>query len=126
MTDIAFATLPVNRPQSKFVLAISPGCGFYGAIPFSVDGDTEDLFYPSQDLFLEIGGSDDIPEECAVAIGDGRRQLKAEEIQNREGISDAEFRYRLTIYPGAGHALWEARQEEIKAKLLPLIQQHLK
>ncbi|MCC7344378.1 MAG: hypothetical protein IT573_05520 [Deltaproteobacteria bacterium] len=126
LTDIAFATLPVNRPQPKFVLAISPGCGFYGAIPFSVDGDTEDLFYPSQDLFLEIGGSDDIPEECAVAIGDGRRQLQAEEIQNREGISDAEFRYHLTIYPGAGHALWEARQEEIKAKLLPLIQQHLK
>ncbi|MDL1871636.1 hypothetical protein FBR05_05480 [Deltaproteobacteria bacterium PRO3] len=126
LTDIAFANLPANRPQPKFVLAISPGCGFYGAIPFSIDGETEDLFYPSQDLFLEIGGSDDIPEECAVAIGDGRRQLQAEEIQNREGISEEDFRYHLTIYPGAGHALWEARQEEIKAKLIPLIQQRLK
>lgn len=126
LTDIAFATLPANRPQPKFVLAISPGCGFYGAIPFSVDGDTEDLYYPSQDLFLEIGGADDIPEECAVAIGDGRRQLQAEEIQNREGISEADFRYHVSIYPGAGHALWEARREEIQAKLLPLIQQHLK
>lgn len=123
---VPYAALPANLPQPQFVMAISPGCGFYGAIPFSLDGDSNDLYYPGQDVFLEIGSSDDVPKDCSVEIGEGRRQLQAEEIQAREGISGDNYRYHVSIYPGEGHPLWESRQEDIKTKLLPLIQQFLK
>lgn len=121
LTLLTYAPLPAARPHPKFIMPISPGCGFYSAIPFSVNGDTQDLFYPEQDAYLEIGGADTVPAECSVDIGQGRRQLQAEEVQKREAIAAADYRYHTTIYPGAGHPLWEEQQAAIAPKLTGLI-----
>jgi hypothetical protein len=122
LTHCTYAPLPAARPEPRFVVAISPGCGFEGAIPFSVTGATEDLFYPAQNVFLELGGLDTVPAECSISLGKGRRELQAAEVQKRESISEGDFRYRMEIFPDGHHALWDEQKDAIKARLLPLIQ----
>jgi len=121
LTLLTYSPLPQNRPQPKFIMPISPGCGFFGAIPFAVDGDTKDLFYPEQPAYLEMGSTDTVPAECVVTLGQGRRQLQAEEVKKREAISDMDYRYHTTIYDGAGHPLWTERTNELKMKLSSLL-----
>ena len=127
---IAYHPLPANRPVPRFVMAISPGCGFYSAVPLSTSGTKpiEELYYPSQDTYLELGTADDIPDDCAVLPPEweGRRQLQVEEVMAREGIAPADSRYRPTLYPGGPHALWPAQRETLEAKLTNLIQTYLK
>lgn len=123
---LTYSPLPANRPVPKFVMAISPGCGFFTAIPLSAAGLTQDLFYPAQDTYIEIGTADSIPDECAVAVGQGRRELQALEVKSREAIADPAYRYRPTLYPGRPHALWPAERPALEAKLTTLIQQYLK
>jgi hypothetical protein len=125
LTLLSYSPLPQNRPQPKFIMPIAPGCGFYGAIPFSVAGDTKDLFYPEQPAYLEMGSTDGVPAECSVTLGQGRRQLQAEEIKKRESIADTDYRYQPTIYDGAGHPLWTERTTELKTKLSALIKQYI-
>lgn len=122
---LAEAALPTARPEPRFVMAISPGCGFYGAIPLSTSGPLQQMFYPQQPVYLELGANDTVPAECSTALGQGRRQLQAEAVKAGESISDADYRYHTTLYPDAGHLLWQSHQEQIKAKLLPLVQSEL-
>ncbi len=112
LTLLTYSALPQNRPVPKFIMPIAPGCGFFGAVPFAVDGDTKDLFYPEQSAHLEMGSTDSVPAECALMLGQGRRQLQAEEVKKRETISDMDYRYHVTIYDGAGHSLWSERTNE--------------
>lgn len=125
LTLLTYSPLPQNRHEPKFIMPISPGCGFYGTIPFSVNGDTKDLFYPAQPAYIEMGSTDTVPAECSVTLGQGRRQLQAEEVKKREMIADTDYRYQGTIYDGAGHPLWTERTAELKMKLVTLIGQYL-
>jgi hypothetical protein len=125
LTLLSYTPLPQNRPQPKFIMPISPGCGFYGAIPFSVNSATEDLFYPEQPAYIEMGSTDTVPAECSTTLGQGRRQLQAEEVRKREAIAAIDYRYQTTIYDGAGHPLWTERTNELKTKLAALIKQYI-
>ena len=129
VATIAYHPLPANRPMPQFGMAISPGCGFYSAVPLSSSDTTpiQNLYYPSQDTYLELGTADDIPNDCVVRPGwDGRRQLQADEVRAREGIAPDDDRYRPTLYQGGPHALWPAQRPALEAKLTNLIQTYLK
>lgn len=112
-------------------MAISPGCGFFSAVPLSTSAATpiHNLFYPAQDTYFELGDADGIPDECAVLPApqnwQGRRQLQMEEVRAREAIAPADYRYRPTIYPGGPHSLWPTQQPALANKLTTLIQTYL-
>jgi len=125
LTLLKYVPLPMNRPVMSFIFPISPGCGFQAAIPFSTTGDTKDLYYPDTPTYLEIGGNDSIPAECATAVGTGTRELQALEVQKRESITAADYRYHPTIYAGAGHSLWAEQKSALQPKLEMLIKTHL-
>lgn len=122
---LKYVPLPTPRPVMSFIMPISPGCGFQSAIPFSATGDTEDLYYPDTHAYIEIGATDSIPDDCAIAVGAGRRELQAQEVQKRETIAANDYRYHPTVYDGAGHPLWEEQSAAIKPKLETLIKKHL-
>lgn len=122
---LSYAALPAGRPQPRFVMAIAPGCGFHGALPFASDENVEDLYYPAHPVYLELGGDDSTSSECSTSIGQGRRQLQAEAVQTLESIAEADYRYHIQLYAGEGHPLWENRQADIKPRLASLIATHL-
>ncbi|MCB1213998.1 MAG: hypothetical protein KDK66_00850 [Deltaproteobacteria bacterium] len=122
LTHVAYQALPDNRPTPLFVFAIAPGCGFYGFLPFGVEGeDIENLFYSQSLISIHAGTADSIPAHCAVELGEGTRQRQAEEVQSREGIAEANFTYQYTLYADAPHDLWGSHQSELEAALTSLI-----
>jgi hypothetical protein len=123
LPNVTYSPLPANRPQPIFSMAISPGCGFFSAIPFATTGTVERIYYPTHHVHIEAGTSDDIPDDCVVRSPSwrGQRQLQAEAIQSREGIPTADYRYHTTTYTSGVHDLWGTRTDALQQKLNDLI-----
>lgn len=131
-----FPALPVDvdqemeqRPLPRFAQAISPGCRLRALVPtvhpededFDPAAHLDDLFYPQQpvELQVEIGGNDDVPDECRAG---GIREAQARAYESLAAIDPPG--YLIEIYPGADHNLLSDRPEELAAELSRLVHHH--
>jgi hypothetical protein len=109
---IPYHAVPDGLPRPVFGLAISPGCGLNGAIPFEHDTvdlpDTplDELYFPAGLLQLEIGDQDTVPDHCTYEVPgyEGTRQYQDDEVAKRMGL-DPTSRYLVDIHPGGEHDL---------------------
>lgn len=109
LAEVPYVPIPADRPLPKVVAAISPGCGWHGALPFASDPSTliENLYYPLVPVFLEIGALDTVPDECTIQVPgyDGRRELQVLEVEQRLNINEEASNYNITVYPNTDHDL---------------------
>ncbi|MGB1017112.1 MAG: hypothetical protein ACPG4T_23450, partial [Nannocystaceae bacterium] len=111
--EVPYVAMPKDRPMPRFAQAISPGCGLNGAIGLEVDdgelqeADIRELYYPAlgSQLYMDLGTDDGVPDDCAIELGEGRREIQALEVESRLGITAEQSRYNYTIYPDGEHDL---------------------
>ena len=100
--DLPVLPLRPGAPTFDVGVAYYPGCGLESVVGFGLDpqGDPQDMYFPSTDLYIEHGSEDELVEDCSVDFGEGRRQRQSASVARADAVDDP---FHVRVHRGARH-----------------------